>query len=187
MADGRVSGGCSSPSTRSGICRLLFIKESLIPILPYCCLLSPGVRLKEATTHQPPQPGCGPPPCLRGSARPLPQEYISFPLLPPLWQKVPDEPQFSPECTLARHPCPHTLGWPTVQQWPGLSPVLGILRLWGLRETLRCPQEAGLPGPLDMGTERVSHSTFMQTPASPHFPGSHTAVYTCPAPTGFYQ
>lgn len=87
MADGRVSGGCSSPSQRSGICRLLFIKESLIPILPYCCLLSPGVRLKETTTHQPPQPGCGPPPCLQGSARPFPEEYIFFLFSPHFYRR----------------------------------------------------------------------------------------------------
>lgn len=183
MADGRVSGGCSSPSTRSGICRLLFIKESLIPILPYCCLLSPGVRLKEATTHQPPQPGCGPPPCLRSSARPFPQEYISFPLLPPLLQKVPDDPQFSPEYTPASHPCPHTLGWPAIRQRPGLA----VSSLWdsmahGVRETLSGPQEAGPSRSSGRETESVPHSSCMQTPALTPFPQSPT-----PASTGFYQ
>lgn len=93
-----------------------------------------------------------------------------FPLLPPFLQKVPGDPQFSPEYTLASCPCPHTLAQSAVQQWPGPA----VSNLWDsmahrLRETLSGPRKWGLPGCLGMKWKGSLNPLVCRPQHPPHF------------------
>lgn len=72
------------------------------------------------------------------SSVPLPAPFLRnrflFLFSPHFGRRFLTNPQFSPEYTLASHPCPHTLGWPTVQLVAG-SGCLRSLGFYGSQAT----------------------------------------------------
>lgn len=118
MADGRVSGGCNSPAQKWNL------QSAIHQSIPHShssrlCPLSPGVRLKETTAHQPPQPGWEPPnppaPCQPRHPHPGPSGIHLFFSSPP----IPAEAfRCRPSVMLSRTHSrrllpPHTLSQPT--------------------------------------------------------------------------
>lgn len=135
VADGRVRSGCGSSGLRN---RWAIHQRKLILIpLPHGCLSSPGLRLKAATAHQPPQQG--PPPCLWTPALVLSPR---FPLLP---APVPVSEHLSfPLATCpCRSPCDVLLHGPPARLW---GPITCQPQCPGCTEgTLESSQGRGFP------------------------------------------